>query len=129
MTRYNSHLIDIMYQFSPHMSQPLREIEVFTGTILGKNGSMPTRSQREEARNMKSEFDAHVRYTIKCITDGIAPSSQVEDLETEALARSIACLSVAMEEAESVPRIGKLESFCYVVAAACMMEIEKYFLA
>ena len=113
----------MMFQFSPHYNRPLREIEVFTGTILGKDGSLPSKTQRDEKKQMKTEFEEHVEYTVKHILHGTDDGNHSE---TEALARSVACLSVAMEESEAVPKIGKLESFRYIAATICLQEVQKF---
>lgn len=113
----------MLYDHSPHPIQPLSELEVFTGTILGKNGGLPSRRLRETSATMKQEFEDHCAHYVACI------ARSVEDAGArgaEALERSIACLSVALLEGEVLPRIGRLVSWRYVCAAVCLREVEKF---
>ncbi|KAH0559780.1 hypothetical protein GP486_003706 [Trichoglossum hirsutum] len=113
---YEDCLNDIRSQYSSHPTRPLSELEVFVGTIIGKNG-IPNKRQREFSTDMKERFNRDVSFVVDCIikdNDGGAKSE-------EALERSIACLAVAMED-EMKP--GTLVSFKYVAAAVCLKEIE-----
>jgi hypothetical protein len=121
---YEDCLIDTMYLHGP-AAHPLSEVEVFAGAILGKNGGLPSRRQREASTEMKDKMERDVSYTVKSILQGSDESpGQGRD---EALARSIACLAVAREEPKNVvPKIGKLKSFAYVAAAVCLREIDGF---
>ena len=113
-----------MYQYGPS-SQPLSEIEVFAGSVLGKNGGLPSKRLRQASTDMKDKFDRDVTFTVNSILQGSGESLEMD--RAEALARSIACLAVAVEEAENVfPKIGKLQSFRYVAAAVCLREIDGF---
>jgi hypothetical protein len=114
-----------MYQFGPS-AQPLSEVEVFAGSVLGKNGGLPSRRQREASTEMKDKVERDVSFTVNSILKG-SGESQEKDRD-EALARSIACLAVAAEEelGNVLPKIGKLQSFAYVAAAICLKEIEGF---
>jgi hypothetical protein len=113
-----------MYQYSPS-SHPLTEIEVFVGSVLGKNGALPTKRLREVSTEMKDKFERDVSFTVNSILQGSGESLDLD--RGEALGRSIACLAVAAEEPESVvPKIGKLKSFAYVAAATCLREIDRF---
>jgi hypothetical protein len=113
-----------MYQYSP-ASQPLTEIEVFVGSVLGKNGGLPNRRLREASTVMKDKFERDVSFIVSSILQG---SDESPDLgRGEALGRSIACLAVAAEQPERVfPKIGKLKSFAYLAAAICLGEIDRF---
>jgi hypothetical protein len=113
-----------MYQYSPS-SHPLTEIEVFAGSVLGKNGGLPNKRLREVSTVMKDKFDRDVSFTVNSILQG---SDESPDLgRGEALGRSIACLALAAEQPESVvPKVGKLKSFAYLAAAICLREIDGF---
>ncbi|KAK5017650.1 hypothetical protein LTR60_001847 [Cryomyces antarcticus] len=89
---YEANLEDTMYQFSLSAHSALSELEVFSGTILGKAGGAQNRRVREQNSAMKERFDRDVAYTVECImrddNDGV----------DEALETSIACLYVALTE-------------------------------
>jgi hypothetical protein len=111
-----------MYQYGP-AAQPLSEVEVFAGAILGKNGGLPSKRQREASTEMKDKVERDVSFTVKSILQGSGESPEQD--RGEALARSIACLAVAAKEPSHVlPKIGKLKSFAYVAAAVCLREID-----
>jgi hypothetical protein len=120
--RYETQLVDTIYQFSTHPAHLISELEVFVGTILGKNGGTRTRRLRDLSVGMKEKFERDLGFTVHCVVEG----SEGEGKE-EALERSIACLAVAMENTEPVwERVGRLESFRYVAAAVCLGEIERF---
>lgn len=64
------------WKFSPHPDRPLSESEVFCGTILGRNGGIPSRPTRESNFDMKDEFNTQVSDTVEWILRG-------EDFNTE----------------------------------------------
>ena len=108
-----------MNQYSNHPLHPISEIEVFAGSILGRNGSQSKR-QREFSVDMKEKHERDVAYIVLCIKRGEDGSSKEEALE-----RSIACLDVACNTVRVRKRVGKLRSFVWVAAAVCLRELEK----
>jgi hypothetical protein len=113
-----------MYQFSAS-PYPLTEIEVFVGSVLGKNGGLPTKRLREASTHMKDKFERDVTFTVNSILRGSGESPGLD--RGEALARSIACLAIAVEDPGDVSvKIGKLQSFAYVAAAICLREIDGF---
>lgn len=124
---YEHGILDTINQFSPHPREPLSELEVFAGTILGRMGGNPNKRTRELAISMKTHFDSFVTYIIGWIQHGAdAQDDETEEYgqQNEALERSIACLAVAMEEEGKPVRCGgKLQSFAYVAAAVCLKEV------
>jgi hypothetical protein len=121
---YEDCLADTMYQYGP-AAQPLSEVEVFAGAILGKNGGLPSKRQREASTEMKDKVERDVSFTVKSILQG--SGAFPEQGRDEALARSIACVAVAAEEPRNLfPKIGKLKSFAYVAAAVCLREIDEF---
>lgn len=113
-----------MYQYSPS-SRPLSEIEVFVGSVLGKNGGLPSKRQREFSTQMKDKVGRDISFTVNSILQ--KSGDLTEQDQNEALARSIACLAVAVEEpGNAMPKIGKLQSFAYVAAAVCLREIDGF---
>ncbi len=108
-----------MQSYSPHPSHALMEVEVFAGSILGKNGAQSKR-QRENSVDMKEKHERDVAYTVLCIKQGENDSSGEEALE-----RSIACLYVAAMSTKVRKKVGRLVSFAWVAAAVCLKEVEK----
>jgi len=140
---YEELMIETMYHYSSSPRQPLSEVEVFTGEILGKRGSLPSRQLREEAKNMKEQFNDGVAYVVKRITHGndieqdedndalyedeeAAQWADTSSMRDEALERSIACLCVSMEPGQEVKglRGERLESFQYVAGSVALRECE-----
>lgn len=80
-----------MTAYSAHPTRPLSELEVFAGTILGRDGA-PTKSQRECSITMKEQFEEDTLVIVNCIIkDGDQPSNQ-------SLEMSMACLSASLED-------------------------------
>jgi hypothetical protein len=121
---YANKELQTMYQYGPS-SQPLSEVEVFAGSVLGKNGGLPSRRQREASTEMKDKVERDISFIVNSILQGSGESYEQD--RDEALARSIACLAVAAEEPGNVlPKIGKLQSFAYVAAAVCLRQIDGF---
>lgn len=116
--------MDTMFSYSIHPNQPLSEVEVFCGTILGTNSAQSKR-QKEFSATMKEKHDRDVSYTVACIRHGD------EDSPTEALERSLACLEVALfsKTTESQRKIGALVSFGWIAASVCLKEVDQFRLA
>lgn len=119
--RYEDNLMDTMFSYSIHPNQPLSEVEVFCGTILGTNGAQSKR-QKEFSATMKEKHDRDVSYTVACITHGD------EGDRTEALERSLACLEVALFSNTTVRqrKIGALVSFGWIAASVCLKEVDYF---
>ncbi|KAI9674678.1 MAG: hypothetical protein M1817_001581 [Caeruleum heppii] len=120
---YETQLLNTIYQFSTSSVHLISELEVFVGTLLGKNGGVRTKRLREMSMGMKEQFERDVAFTINCIAKG----SQ-EEGKGEALERSLACFAVAIEEPSDMGGNNKrrLESFRYVAAAVCLGEVERF---
>jgi hypothetical protein len=132
-----------MFEYGPRPQCPLSEVEVFVGNILGRTGAQTTR-QRDLSISMKEVFEAELSFTAKCITkttsylcdgedgeDGKANDDGVMETSEEALALSMACLWVALNDEAGVWEYGKrgkveLRSFGYVAAAMCLKEVKKF---
>lgn len=121
---YETNLIDTMHQYSTHPAHPVSEVEVFSGTILGKNGAQSKR-QRESSKTMKEKHDRDVEYTVLCITRGDDADGTGDNGRAEALERSIACLYVACNTVRVRKKVGALVSFVWVAAAVCLKEVQK----
>ena len=113
---YEENLADTMLSSSSHF---VSEIEVFTGSILGKNGAQNHR-QRESSKSMKDKHDRDTAYAVQCILRGEGE----DDSGEEALERSIACLYVARRAAKPRKKVGPLYSFAWIAAAVCLKEVE-----
>ena len=132
--RYEDNLTDTMYQYATHPSQPVDELEVFLGSIIGKNWNLSKR-QRELSKEMKEKYERDVAFTIDCILRGGDGASRV--IEHDALEKTMACLSLGVEvEAQMSRKTGKgrgrgkgkaaWRSFGWVAAALCLRELEKF---
>ncbi|KAL9009961.1 MAG: hypothetical protein Q9173_005055 [Seirophora scorigena] len=110
-----------MREYSSHPIHFASEVEVFAGTLIGKNGAQSKR-QREISKSMKEKHDRDVAYTVQCILQG----EEQDFSKEEALARSMACLDVAVHERRTFKRFGRLVSFTWVAAAVCLKEVEKF---
>ncbi|OCL15167.1 RdRP-domain-containing protein [Glonium stellatum] len=118
---YEFNLENSMYSSSPNPSEPVSEVEVFGGSILGKTPGAQSKRIRECTMAMKEEFDRHVAHTVDAIT---TDSSGSKD---DALARSIACLAVGVEEeGKYVQKVGRLKSWKYIAATLCLIELQKF---
>jgi len=127
-----------MYQYSSHHRDPLSELEVFSGNILGRDGGVSSRRVRQNNISMKEDFNRHVSMIIHWMTDGA--EDEVQSIETfgidndtlhldsvVALERSLACLHLGLSEpGKHVRTVGALRSFVYVAAAVCSGEVEKF---
>ncbi|KAL8946947.1 MAG: hypothetical protein Q9222_006725, partial [Ikaeria aurantiellina] len=100
---YEDNLTDTMLENSHHPTHFVSEVEVFAGTLLGKDGAQSKR-QRESSKSMKEKHDRDVTYTVQCILQGEEEDTSKE----EALERSIACLDVAIHETQQTKRFGRL---------------------
>ncbi|KAL5344777.1 hypothetical protein ACLOAV_010174 [Pseudogymnoascus australis] len=115
---YEDCVTNISYEYSSQPSRAISEREVFVGNILGKFGAQNKR-QHELSISMKERFNDDLTYIVNCIVkDGTARSE-------ESLAKSIACLNVALEETTYSKTGVELVSFRYVAAALCLKEIER----
>jgi hypothetical protein len=109
-----------MYSASPSLQQPVSEIEVFSGQIVGSTG-FQSKKTRNYMISMREEFDRHVAHTV----DSIRMDN--EGNTHEALPRAVACLAVGVEEeGYRVRKVGYLKSWKYVAAAVCLEELEKF---
>lgn len=128
--------MDVLYTFSPSPNMPLAETEVFSGTILGRQGGAQGKPLRELSKTMRERFEVHCNYAVLRITKGdgaIEEAEYLDDLydlderEIEALPRAIACLLVAVNERSvSDRRLGELKSFRYVAAGVCLRELQRW---
>ncbi|KAK8226196.1 RNA-directed RNA polymerase [Phyllosticta capitalensis] len=129
---YESNLLDIMSEFSPHPQFPLSELEVFGGNIIGKSNNSTSQRMRNMAAQMRERFEHDVAFTVDRITQGN------DGDRNEALARAIACLSLGMQERSSSSstadhrrgrawdRRAELRSWRYVAAAVVLRELDNW---
>ena len=111
-----------MFANSLDPRKPLSEVEVFVGHVMCRGGGGGSRRAREAARTVRDQYNELVESTIDCIL-----KDESEDFTEEALERSIACLSVAVDNVtEPGPRLGKLESFGYLVATICLRQVKRF---
>jgi hypothetical protein len=120
--RYEENLVENMSAYSTRPKNPLHELEVFIGYVIGKNG-VQSKRQRECSIGLKKAFEADVSFTADWIRKGETTNSGERALE-----RSIACLSLSMEKGRrnERPRAKNLRSFEWIAAAVCLKEVERF---
>jgi hypothetical protein len=121
--RYEDNMIDIMYSMRPHRGQPLTELEVFSGNILGKKERSSTRAIREANKEVQERFDRDVSDITRRIVRGDGEWEGPDD--AEALPRAIACFKVALETDGWKNQV-MLRSWKYVAAAVCLEQLNVY---
>ncbi|KAK6579875.1 hypothetical protein PZA11_007583 [Diplocarpon coronariae] len=122
---YEYNLKNTMASYSEHPSRPISELEAFIGNILGVTGNQSKR-QRDLSVTMKEAYERDAGFVIKCILND-DDGERAED----ALERSMACLSVCLDEGNAFVTAGRnssqLVSFGYISAAVCLREMELEF--
>jgi hypothetical protein len=120
---YEENMFEIMDTHRPTRGQPLTELEVFSGNILGKKERAPSRYIREANLEIQERFNRDVSNMIKNIVLGNGDWDG--DRDSEALPRSIACFMVALET-QGWENYHTLKSWKYVTAAVCLEELWKF---
>ncbi|KAF2175051.1 RdRP-domain-containing protein [Zopfia rhizophila CBS 207.26] len=118
---YEGNMLLTMDSLRPHRGKRLTELEVFTGSILGKKMRSNHKAAREANIELRQRTNREIASAVSLILNGD------EDLpgdDYEALPRAIACFAVAMEE-KGWESPSKLESFKYVAAAVCLEQLFK----
>lgn len=115
--RYDEQVYYLMTEFSetPWKSR-LLEVEVFVGTIVGREKS--TRQQRELSSRMKDDYERHVSYTINELKG---------DSRAETLGRCMACLWLCLpsnNRRRYNTLEGELKSFAWLVVSVLMSEVD-----
>ena len=75
---------ETMYQYSMNRKYPLTELEVFCGTILGKNGGIPNARQRDSSFEMKTKFEEDTAWVTSWIIHGDPNHEDTVDEDEEA---------------------------------------------
>lgn len=109
-----------MIEYSSSHVHYLSEVEVFSGSIIGKEGA-PSKRLRDTSVSMKEKHERDVTFIVACITQG-----EHDDNRAEALERSIACLAAACLRTRVRKKVGILVSFGWIAAAVCLREVEKF---
>ncbi|KAJ4365647.1 hypothetical protein N0V83_008267 [Neocucurbitaria cava] len=120
---YEDNMLEIMDTLRPHRGQPLTELEVFSGNILGKKERAPSRYIREANLEVQERFNRDVSGIIKRIIHGDGEWESARD--AEALPRAIACFKVALE-GKGWENYRTLKSWRYVTAAVCLEQLWQY---
>ncbi|KAF3004792.1 hypothetical protein E8E13_002785 [Curvularia kusanoi] len=120
---YEDNMVDIMYSMRPHRGQPLTELEVFSGNILGKKERMATKHIREANKEVQERFDRDVSDMARRIARGDTNWEGADDVE--ALPRAIACFKVSLETKGWKNQV-LLRSWKYVAAAVCLEQLSVY---
>jgi hypothetical protein len=116
-------MIEIMDTLRVHRGNPLTELEVFSGNILGKKERASTRYIREANQEVQERFNRDVSEIINNIIKGDGDFDGDDDLE--ALPRAIACFKVALKT-EGWGNKVTLKSWKYVAAAVCLEQLWRY---
>lgn len=120
---YEGNMFEIMDTLRAHRSKPLTELEVFSGSILGKKERASNRYLKQANREVQERFDRDVSDIIRRILIGNGDWEGEED--AEALPRAIVCFKVALET-EGWENYRRLKSWKYVTAAVCLEQLWKY---
>ncbi|KIW00874.1 uncharacterized protein PV09_07630 [Verruconis gallopava] len=115
---YEGCVHDVAKQCTVHTAQSLHELEVVTGAVLGSVCDQRLRERAMEMRERVRRDLAYVREQIR--GDG-------EDGNAESVPRSLACLTVALEDGGGRKRKGTMCSFGYVAAGVCLEEIANWY--
>lgn len=120
---YEATLRNITYNYSLHPGHPLHEVEAVSGSALG---SIFNRRLKDSVREMRDQYGRDVAHTRSAIRTDDEDGENTD----EALPRSIACLSIAVNQ-PGLKKIwgGKdveLKSFGYVAAAVCLEELKRF---
>ena len=91
--RYDNCIADILLQYAAHEAYPLRELELYTGRLLGKTTG---KRAKENLSALKERFEYDYAYFRDYITQG--DDNAGDGGRVEGLPRSIACLQVALDE-------------------------------
>ncbi|MCJ1477226.1 hypothetical protein MMC13_005897 [Lambiella insularis] len=119
---YDDWLSELMYQSSPTpWASPITELEVFIGNLVGKTHGQ-TKRQRETSMRMRDDYEA-------LVSDIVSQIRNKEGGREEALERSIACMSLGLEQ-EGRNRQAKLGranllSFRWIAASVCLQEVDR----
>ena len=112
--RYESHLLDVMADYSTSFARPLDELEAFLGTIVGMR-SMPTRRQKEASVDLRERMERDIAFTTAWIATG------PDGTEMNHLAQAMACMSLGLQ---AKGRTG-LRSFVWLATEICLREVGK----
>lgn len=128
----------MLYDYEPSPHYPLSEAEIFAGEILGRQSGAQDQQLKDLSKTMREHFDTMVQYIEARITKGDDALHEIEDMddlydaryddrEFETLPRAVACLVAAINgRGLEDKKIGELQSFMYIAAGACLMELERY---
>jgi hypothetical protein len=116
-------MLEIMDTLRPHRGEPLTELEVFSGNILGKKERASTRYIREANLEVQERFNRDVGDIITRIIMGDEDADG--SVDAEALPRAIACFRVALQT-EGWGNYITLRSWKYVAAAVCLEQLSQY---
>jgi hypothetical protein len=119
---YEEAMINTMYNFSTRQDQPLHELEVMAGQILGSN----TKLMRDISSDMRDAFQRDIAYVRDLFVRGTVHEDwDGGDLEShaESLPRSIACFKLAMDEKSELERQNGIRSWKFLAAGVCLREL------
>ncbi|KAL5396190.1 hypothetical protein PMIN03_012983 [Paraphaeosphaeria minitans] len=129
---YEDAIFAVTQDYSPHPTQPLTELEVFTGNMFSTSGIL-TRRQRDRSLQLKDEFDRIARWVENLIRRRTTVASTQQDDSTvapedpmDALMMSIACLEASQSKGTHGDRFthgrwtSEYQSF-QIISACCVI--------
>ncbi|KAK6334469.1 hypothetical protein TWF730_003683 [Orbilia blumenaviensis] len=102
-TSYETNMRDIGLNYAMSRSnEPLQEVEVFIGCIIGTESHRQSRAQREGSENMRGEVNRLVAHTVGVIKYGPDGNSAVKEgtFDGFTLERALACVMVSLTARE-----------------------------
>ncbi|KAF2449704.1 RdRP-domain-containing protein [Karstenula rhodostoma CBS 690.94] len=129
---YEDSLFGVTQDYSTHPTQPLTELEVFTGNIFSISG-VQTRRQRDKSLQLKDEFDRIARWIENLIRRRTTATTTKQDDASnapedpiDALMMSIACVEVSQWKGTHGNRVthgrwaDEYQSF-KIISACCLI--------
>lgn len=113
---YERNVLDMMRSYSdtPWKDSNISEVEVFIGSIVGKEKQ--TKRQKESSAALKSQYEN----LVWSVTDSIRG-----ECHDDTLAVGMACLYLCKKDRETQGPQNGLQSFAWVAAGLLLTEIDK----
>jgi hypothetical protein len=122
-----------MYEYAEHPTQPISELEVFTGHILNKAGVQTSR-QRDKSQKLRDKME-HISTWITMVIRGSKSTPRSRYLkELDALENALACVHIGLLKDYDIleSELGRnrhgwgqrLQTFKLIAACALIKEVE-----
>jgi hypothetical protein len=129
---YEEKLIKALHTYAPGPGSPLTEHEMLSGVILGRTEGIANRRVRDLSRTMRERFEELMQSTSSCVIKGYwdedyLGSENIDDRDTEALPRALACLAIGMDEDGTWDKaVGEVKSWKYIAAGIVLREMSRF---